>query len=82
MSCGVVQRCGSDPTLLWLWCRLAATAPIRLLGWETSYAAGAALKRQKRQQQQQQQNPKMPITYVCICGTCTPIIGVLYVYTV
>ena len=32
MSCGVGQRCGLDPMLLWPWCRPAATAPIRLLG--------------------------------------------------
>ena len=28
MSCGVGHRQGSDPTLLWLWCGPAATAPI------------------------------------------------------
>ena len=28
VSCGVGCRRGSDPTLLWLWRRLAATAPI------------------------------------------------------
>ena len=27
-SCSVVCRCGSDLVLLWLWCRLAATAPL------------------------------------------------------
>ena len=42
MSCGVGCRRGSDPTLLWLWCRLVATAPIRPLAWESPYAAGAA----------------------------------------
>ena len=26
MRCGICRRCGWDPTLLWLWCRLAATA--------------------------------------------------------
>ena len=26
MSCGVGHRLGSDPALLWLWCRPAATA--------------------------------------------------------
>ena len=31
-------RHGSDPELLWLWCRLAVTAPIRPLAWETPYA--------------------------------------------
>ena len=34
-----------DPALLWLWCRLPAAAPIRLLPWELIYAKGAALKR-------------------------------------
>ena len=28
VSCGVSRRRGSDPTLLWLWSRLAAIAPI------------------------------------------------------
>ena len=32
-----------DPVLLWLWCRPAATAPIRPLAWESPYAAGVAL---------------------------------------
>ena len=48
MSCGVGRRHGSDPTLLWLWCRLAATAPIQPLAWELSYAAGAALEKAKK----------------------------------
>ena len=46
MSCGVGRRQGSDPVLLWLWHRPAATGPIRPLAWEPPYAAGAALKRQ------------------------------------
>ena len=46
VSCGVGCRHGSDPVLLWLWCRLAAAALIRPLAWEFPYAAGAALKRQ------------------------------------
>ena len=29
MSCGVGCKCGSDPTLLWLWCRPTAVALIR-----------------------------------------------------
>ena len=37
-----------DLVLLWLWCRPAATALIRPLAWEISYAAGVALKRQKK----------------------------------
>ena len=49
MSSGVGQRRGSDPALLWLWCRPAATAPIRHLAWEPPYAAGAALEMAKSQ---------------------------------
>ena len=44
MSCGVGCRHGSDPKLLWLWCRPVATAPIRPLAWELPYATGVALK--------------------------------------
>ena len=47
MSYGVGCRHGSDPEMLWLWCRLAATAPIRPPAWEPPYATGAPLKRQK-----------------------------------
>ena len=42
MSCGVGHRLGSDPTLLWLWRRPVAIAPIGLLAWEPPYAVGAA----------------------------------------
>ena len=47
-SCDVCGRHGSDPVLLWLCCRLAATDLIQPLAWEPLYAAGAALKRQKK----------------------------------
>ena len=43
--CCVGHRHGSDPTLLWLWYRLAATAPFRPLVWEPPYASGAVLKK-------------------------------------
>ena len=49
VSCGVGHKHGSDPALLWLWCRLAATAPIRPLAWEPPYAAGAALEKDKKE---------------------------------
>ena len=50
MSCGVGHRhAASDPELLWLWRRLAATAPIRPLAWEPPYAAVAAQEMAKRQ---------------------------------
>ena len=44
MSCGVGHRRSSDPTLLWLWYRPVAIAPIQPLAWEPPYATGTALK--------------------------------------
>ena len=38
MNCGIGCRHGLDLALLWLWCRPAATAPIRPLAWEPPYA--------------------------------------------
>ena len=48
MSCGVGRRHGLDLALLWLWCRPAATAPIRPLAWELPCAVGGALKCKKK----------------------------------
>ena len=48
MSCGVGCRRSSDPVLLWLWRRLAATAPNESLAWEHPYATGAALEKARR----------------------------------
>ena len=48
VSCGVGCRHGLDPTLLRLWCRPAATAPIRPLRWEPPYAASVALEKDKK----------------------------------
>ena len=48
MRCGVGYKHTSDPPMLWLWRRPAATALIRPLVWEPLYAVGAALKRQKQ----------------------------------
>ena len=48
VSYGVGCRQGLDSALLWLWRRLAATAPIRPLAWEPPYATGAALEKAKR----------------------------------
>ena len=39
--------------LLWLWCRLAALAPIGPLAWEPPYTAGVALKRQKEKRKKE-----------------------------
>ena len=48
MSYGVGHRHGSDPTLMWLWCRLAAAGPIGPLTQEPPYAVGVALKNAKK----------------------------------
>ena len=58
MSYGVGCRHGSIPTLLWLWYRLGATAPIGPLAWEPPYSMGAALKRQKKTKKQKQKTNK------------------------
>ena len=57
MSCGEGYRCGSDLALLWLWCRAAATAPIRPLAWEPPYAVDVALEDKKAEKKKQKKNP-------------------------
>ena len=53
MSCGVGHRCGSDPALLWLCHRPAATVLISPLVWEPPYAADMALKRKKKEEEEE-----------------------------
>ena len=48
VSCGVGHRRGSDPPLLWLWHRPAATALIQPQDWELPYATGVALIKNKK----------------------------------
>ena len=54
-------RCGSDPVLLWLWCRWAAAAPSRPLPWELPYAKGAAQKKKKKKKKKKE-------TFKCFHG--------------
>ena len=49
MILGVGHGCGSDPTLLWLWCRSLATALIRPVAWDPPYAVGVTQENAKRQ---------------------------------
>ena len=56
MSCGVGHRRGSDPTLLWLWHRPAATAPIGSLALEPPYAVEVALEKAKKQNKKKIEN--------------------------
>ena len=48
VSCGVGRRRSSDPELQRLWCRPAATAPIKPLAWEPSCTVGAALQKTRK----------------------------------
>jgi len=57
VSCGVGCRLGLDPTLLWLWCRLAATALNRPLAWEPPYVAGVAPEKEKKKIKKKFQDP-------------------------
>ena len=66
MSCGVGCSFGLDPALLWLWRRLAATAPIRTLAWEPPYAMGAGLEKAKKKSQKKKKTQSPNInTFVC-----------------
>ena len=53
MSCGVGPRGSSDLVLLWLWRRLAATALIGPLAWESPYAVGAATEKKKKKKKKE-----------------------------
>ena len=55
---GLVQWV-KDPELLWLWCRLAAVAPIRPLAWEPPYAAAAALKSKTKKKKKKERKKEM-----------------------
>ena len=55
MSCGIGQRHGLGPALLWLWCRPVAEALIQPLAWEPPYAEGLALKTKKKQKEKQKE---------------------------
>ena len=46
------HRCGSDPKLLWLWYRPAATAPVGPLAWEIPCAAGVAIEKTKKRKKE------------------------------
>ena len=56
MSCGVGHRIGLALVLLWLWCRLGATALVRPLTWESPYAVGAAIEKAKRQEKKEKKS--------------------------
>ena len=54
MSCGVGHSRSSNHTLLWLWHRPVATAPMRPLALELPYALGAAIERKKEKEKEKE----------------------------
>ena len=50
-----------DLALLWLWRRLAATAPIQPLAWELPYVGGAPQEMAKRQKKKKLQDRRPKI---------------------
>ena len=64
MSCGVGHRHGSDPALLWLWCRPAAVAPIGPLAWEPPDAVCAVPEKAKRKGRKRKRKSKKTILIV------------------
>ena len=77
MSCSVGCRRGSDPALLWLWHRPAATALIGPLAWEPPYAAGAAVEMAKRVLSPPQQFSSILLFYFLIFLSFLPLLGPL-----
>ena len=69
MSCDLGCRHRSDLALLWLWCRPAATAPIRPLAWEPPYAAGEA---------QEMASASRPLVQAPGAGNCFLEVGLLF----
>ena len=58
-SIPVLAQWVKDPALLWLWCRLVASASITPLDWEPAHASHVALERQKdKKQTNKQKKPK------------------------
>ena len=48
MSCEVGCRCGLDPKLLLLWCKLAAAAPTQSLAWGCAICCRCTPKKSKK----------------------------------
>ena len=61
MSHGVRRRRSSDPSLLWLWRRPAATTLIPPLAWEPLYVMGAALKRPKKEKKKKRKKKEQSL---------------------
>ena len=58
MSCGVDHKHSSDPALLWLWSKPAATAPIGPLAWEPPYDECGPKKQEKQKKDKKKKSDK------------------------
>ena len=61
MSGGVGHRHGLDLALLWFWRRPVATAPIRPLPQEPSYATGRGPRKGKKTKKKKKKSPPYPL---------------------
>ena len=71
VSYSIGHRHGSDLALLWLWCRLVATAPIQPLAWEPPYVSGVALKTQKTKKKKKVKRQSSLVAYQLGSSTVT-----------
>ena len=80
MSSGADHRWGSDLALLWLWHKLAATAPIRPQAWEPPYAVGAAQEMAKRQKKKERKTDRQTDCSVIGKGGATSLVCALLLW--
>ena len=59
MSRGVGHRCGSDLALLWLWRKLAETAPNGPLAWEPSMCHWCGPEKTKEKEKEKKKKKKI-----------------------
>ena len=74
MSYGVGHRHGSDPTLLWLWCRPTAIALIGSLAWEPPYATGVALEKKKKKKERKKKKKRIHMFSINSLKTCKTLV--------
>ena len=58
VSCGIGQRCSSDPEVLWLQHKLATAAAVQPLAWELPYATGVGLERKEGRKKERKKGRK------------------------
>ena len=52
--------------MLWLWCRLAAVAPVLPLAWELPYIVGAARKKKRERERKGRERKPREFTTVSL----------------